>query len=42
MLCRNVFNLIAISVVLKYLKIDPIVDAPKKEMAWLWFRGVIG
>jgi hypothetical protein len=42
MLSRNMFNLIAISLLLKYQNINPITDAPKKEMPWLWFRGVIG
>lgn len=42
MLFRNLFNLVAISVLLYSRKINPIRDAPKKEMNWLWLRGVIG
>lgn len=42
MLSRNAFNLVAISILMKFLGINPFRDAPKKDMSWLWLRGVIG
>jgi hypothetical protein len=42
MLWRNVFNLAAISGLLKYLDLNVVKDVPKGQMPWIWARGVVG
>ena len=42
MLWRNVFNLAAISGLLKYLDLNVVKNVPKGQMPWIWARGVVG